>query len=99
MFLLRDQASVRVKREAKIRSVQLKSSFDTHEHYQHNANRANMQIKQLHRQNAHEEGQKKKKNTPHQPSILRLSYGDMHIYIRTHPKTFRTSYLRIVKIR
>lgn len=98
MFLLRDQTSVWVKKEANIRSVALKSSFDTHEHYQHNMNRANMQIKQLHRQNAHEEEQKKIKQHTN-PAFLRLSYRDMHIYIRTHPNTFVTSYLWIVKIR
>lgn len=99
MFLLQDQTSVWVKKEANIRSVALKNSFDTHERYRHNPNRANMQIKHQDRQNAHEEGQKKNTNTPHHPSILRLSYRDMDIYIRTHPKTFGTSYLRIVKIR
>lgn len=98
MFLLQDQTSLRVKKEANIRSVALKSSFDTCEHYQHNTNRANMQIKQLHRQNAHEEGQKKRTHHTN-PAFLSLSYRDMHIYIRTHPNTFGTSYLWIVKIR
>lgn len=94
MFLLQDQTSVWVKKEANISSVALKSSFDTHERYRHNPNRANMQIKHLDKMHMKKD---KKKRTHHH--TIRLSYRDMHIYIRTHPKTFGTSYLRIVKIR
>lgn len=69
MFWLQDQTSVQVKQEANIRSVALRSSLKKfHEHYQHKAKRANMQIKQLHRQNAHEEGQRKEHSTPSQHS-------------------------------
>lgn len=51
------------KRKQTLGQLHQKSSFDTRERYQHNGNRANMQIKQLHRQNAHEEGQKKEHTT------------------------------------